>query len=220
LFREKVISQFDLNLAEDSYLNKQRPLKQLERVIIDLQTQKKNKEKEILELDRQATELESDFNQAFNTLVSQIETWKSNFMLVSPASGNLNYAEPLQENAQVTESSELFYVIPPGNKLLGVARVPQVNSGQIRKGQPVIIKFAGYPFERYGTVNGVVEDIAWVTSKDSTFLTQVRLPGGITTNNGKRLVFRNGMMGTAEIITRDSRLIDHFIYEIRLALAQ
>jgi HlyD family secretion protein len=88
----------------------------------------------------------------------------------------------------------------------------------VKAGQQVLIKFAGYPFEEYGAVEGMITTIAQLAGNDSTFSTKVHLPAGFTTQHGKRFAYRVGMHANAEIITEDTSLLERLLHLYRKAI--
>ncbi len=84
--------------------------------------------------------------------------------------------------------------------------LPQASSGKVRPGQTARIKFDSYPFMEYGMVNGRVTAISAV-ARDDRYSVEVAFPAGLTTSYGKQIEFKQGMQGTAEIVTEDLRLL-------------
>lgn len=154
------------------------------------------------------------FLQTASTFRSQLEEWKYRYVLTAPISGNVNFISFLQENQSVRNGLELFYIMPANPEYIGVMYVSQFNLGKIRQGQDVIIKFAGYPFEEYGSVRGRIAHISNVP-KGADYLVKVALDNGLRTDFGKELEYREGMAATGEIITADNRLIEKFVYNVR-----
>jgi len=77
-----------------------------------------------------------------------------------------------------------------------------------------LVKFRGYPFEEYGSVEGRIAAISSMPVSDSTYLIKVVLPEGLITNYKKKLSYHEGMGGNGEIITAHKRLIEKFIYNL------
>jgi len=77
----------------------------------------------------------------------------------------------------------------------------------------VLLKFQAYPFEQFGNVTGKIEFIHQTVS-DSGYLVKVGLPKGLSTNQSKTLLYRNGLLAQADIITQDMRLLEHFYYNL------
>ena len=81
------------------------------------------------------------------------------------------------------------------------------NAGKIKAGQEVLLKFASYPAQEFGSVRGRIEYIKNVPT-DSGYLAKVSLPDGLSTNYKKPILFQEGLMAQAEIITEKKKLSD------------
>ncbi len=91
--------------------------------------------------------------------------------------------------------------------------ISQYNSGKVKQGQEVLLKFSAYPSEQYGSVIGKIAGIKNVPT-DSGFLAKVILPQGLQTNYKKSLQYRDGLIARADIITEQMRLPERFYYNI------
>lgn len=221
LFRDKVISPLDFQREESKYLNKQLPVKQLEMSVTNNMTSQTQKQKELTELERQAIEQKSQFNQALNSLISEIETWQRRFILRAPVSGTVNFTTVLEENQALRTGTEIMYVGGNSRRYFGEVSIPQANFGKVKAGQRVLIKFQGYPFEEFGAVEGRVATIAQVpTLNNQFFLATITLPNGLETSNRTKITFKTGMIASAEIVTEDLRLAERIFYQIRKVISQ
>ena len=220
LANQGVETPLEINREESKYLNKQLPIKQIEQNLVSLNTQKTNKQKEIIELDKQLFEIRSGLQASFFTLKSAIDAWKTNYVLTSYTTGRVSFAQVLQEKQGLLAGQELFVIAPQKSELVGMVRVPQLNFGKVKAGQKVLIRFNGYPSAQYGWVEGKIESIAEVPAKDSSFLAKVLLPKGLKTTYNKDLNYKNGMSTQADIVTDDLRLLERIFYEIRKIVGQ
>ena len=116
--------------------------------------------------------------------------------------GVVNVAERI---AQIVPDNDLLYVdITLDNQDVGFVRV----------GQRVVVKVATYPFQRYGYLEGVVENISPDAIQDEkkglVYKAKVKLSG---TNSSKknRLKLLPGMSVSAEITTGKRRIIEFFL---------
>ena len=66
-------------------------------------------------------------------------------------------------------------------------------------------------------MNGVVSDIS-LNSVEKNYLVYIKLPNGLTSEQGKELSFAETMYGSAEIITEEKRLITKLFYKISTLL--
>jgi hypothetical protein len=92
--------------------------------------------------------------------------------------------------------------------------LPQAGSGKVKTGQRVHIKFDGYPYTEFGMVLGSVQTFSQV-ARDDVYQIDVGLPRGLTTTYDKELAFKYNMQGSAEIITREMRLIERIFNQFR-----
>lgn len=212
---QKVIAPLELKREESKNIAHQLPYQQTASALIGNLTAQRAKQKEILELDRQVSEERDKFLQALNTLQSAADAWQVKYVLTAPVGGRVFFTGTLQENQAVALNQELFYVAPPTTDYFGELRVPQQNAGKVLVGQAVLIKFAGFPYQEFGAVRGQITAIADVPLKDSVFLAKVVLPAGLKTTYGKPLAYKTGMTASADIITKDSRLLEKLFYQLR-----
>ena len=219
LYKDKVIATLDMQREESKYISKQLPVKQLEMAVTNNMTTQTQKQRELTELERQAIEQKAQFSQALNTLRSETENWQRRFILRAPVDGKTNFTVSLQENQVVKSGSEIMYVGGPQGNSFGEVTIPQTNFGKVKKGQRVLVKFQGYPFEEFGAVEGQVATIAQVPTADNqSFMAVVSLPNGLKTSSNKRIVYKTGMTASAEIITEDLRLIERIFYQLKRAI--
>ncbi len=216
LFEDKVIAKLDLDREESKMLAKKLPLKNIETSILNNNVQIRSKEKEIIDLERQISEQKENFRQSINSLNSSISTWRNRYLLISPTSGEILFSNNLQEKENVKVNTELFQVFETNSSYVGTLTIPQDNSGKVKIGQRVLIKFQSYPFEEYGMVEGNISSFPQLSTQDNKlFFAFVELPNGLTTNHNKILAYNYGMAASAEIITEDLRLIERIFYTIR-----
>ena len=215
LARDKVIAPLDLKREESKNIARKLPYQQTASALINNLIAQRAKQKDILELDKQVSEERDKFLQSLNTLQSATDAWKTKYILTAPVAGRVFFVGVLQENQAVATNQELVYVAPPSTDYVGELRVPQQNSGKVRVGQSVLVKFSGYPYQEFGAVRGRITAIADIPLKDSVFLAKVELPTGLKTTYGKRLAYKTGMSASADIITNDSRLLEKLFYQLR-----
>lgn len=220
LFHQKVISSLEFKREESKFLAKRMPLQQIDNALINNISAQTSKQKEILELQKMISEQESIFVQAKNTLMSAIQDWKMKYLLTSTTAGKVYFSSFLQENQNLSAGQEVFFVATKTEQEFGEVNISQYNFGKVKRGQKVFIKFNAYPFSEFGMVEGEIDFISEIPIKDSVFLGKILLPKGLITNYGKKLTYKTGMTAQADIITKDSRLIERFFYNIRKAITR
>ena len=216
LYKDKVIAPLDIQHEESKYINKQLPVKQLSILITNNMTAQTQKQRELSELDRQATEQKTQFTQALNTMRSAVEDWQKNYTVQAPTDGKISFSTILQENQMLKANTELMYVGGEAGKYFGEVLILQTNFGKVKVGQRVLVKFQSYPFEEYGMIEGKITSVSQLPTPDRQFFQAIiELPNGLKTNYSKTLIYKNGMEASAEIVTEDLRLIERVFYQLR-----
>ena len=172
-------------------------------------------------LNIQQTEKERDLKinllNSFYDLEQSIKEWEHKYAFISTIDGKIEYLNFWKENDYVQPGQEIFALIPKEETVIGQVFLPEQGSGKVEVGQKVIIKLDNYPYTQYGSIKGNVQSISLVTNpqllstnqnKINSYLVTVNLPEGLKTNYGSNLNFRFESKGTAEIITKDRRLIE------------
>ncbi|WP_273210926.1 HlyD family efflux transporter periplasmic adaptor subunit [Runella zeae] len=215
LAEERLIAPLELKREESKLLARTLPYRQTETVILQNETAQRNKQGDLLTLDQQVREYRANFLQRLNTLRSAVEEWKSRYVLTTSIAGRVSFPTLLEENQFIPNRTELFSVIPTGSDYIGLLTIPQQNLGKVKVGQSVLIKFAGYPFEQFGYVKGIITEISEVPLQDGVFPAKVTLPNGLVTTYHQKLRYRTGMVANAEIVTEDLRLLQRFLFQLR-----
>lgn len=215
---QKVISENEWELGKRDYLTAKKALE-------NAGVTRVNNKIQISELDRRITDLEQELNfqmrdvrleldKARESLYSSISLWENSFLLVAPVDGELAFFGIWSDNQHVLAGQEVMSVVPKSESIVGKILLPINGSGKVEIGQRVNIKFAGYPFNEFGAVHGKVRRINPV-QQNNAFLIDVELPDGLKTSYGITLEDTRELQGTAEIITKDLRLIDRLFNQIR-----
>jgi multidrug efflux pump subunit AcrA (membrane-fusion protein) len=217
LAEEKVIAPIEESREESKLNNKKLPMSQLASSLISNEQQQNDKQKEMLDLDRQILEQKSVFQQALNTLLSSVDDWKRRYLIIAPIEGKILFNSYVQENQYVRANQEMCYISPGDAAFFGEMFISQFNLGKVKNGQKVLLKFPSYPFQEYGSVDAQIEHIADIP-RDSGYLARVILPKGLVTSFHKNIFFRNGLVAEGEIITDDMRLAERMFYNFRKVL--
>lgn len=115
----------------------------------------------------------------------------------------------------VVNVAERIAQIVPDNDLLYVdVTLDNQDVGFVRVGQRVVIKVATYPFQRYGYLEGTVENISPDAIQDEkkglVYKAKVKLSGA-NSSKKNRLKLLPGMSVSAEITTGKRRIIEFFL---------
>lgn len=173
-----------------------------------------NYENGILDLKKMQEEQKINFRVQLNNLLYEISNWKLRYALVAPAKGKISMPNLINVNQFVNANDVVMYVLPGMANYIGQIHINQFNLGKIQTGQMVRVEFLSYPGQEYGVVEAQVLSISAVPNEDN-YLVKIAFPHGLVTNYGKELKFRHGMIGNADIITEELRLIDRLFYKFK-----
>lgn len=115
----------------------------------------------------------------------------------------------------VVNVAERIAQIVPDNDLLYIdVTLDNQDVGFVRVGQRVVVKVATYPFQRYGYLEGTVENISPDAIQDEkkglVYKAKVKLSGA-NSSKKNRLKLLPGMSVSAEITTGKRRIIEFFL---------
>ncbi len=136
----------------------------------------------------------------------------------TPVEGTI-FQLPIGRPGVVVEPGQMIaQVAPQGSPLVLKAQMTSRESGFLRVGMPVKLKFDAYPFQDYGIVEGRLSSI----SPDSkitqtaqgpveTFELEIAIAQTYIQTQNKRIALTPGQTATAEVVVRQRRLIDFIL---------
>jgi HlyD family secretion protein len=178
----------------------------------------------LLDLELQQTERESVLQQNYRTgaeqLMNAIHGWELNYCLTAPIDGKVTFTKYWSENQYVQAGETVCTVVPSEKEsLIGKALLPIQRSGKVQEGQRVIIRFANFPDQEFGVVNGTVKSISLVPTENN-YQVEIALPEGLMTNYRKTLPVSYEMKASADIVTEDLRLIERFFMPLKRVIKE
>lgn len=220
LKNREVISSTDLELVEAEMLSKKGELDGLLAQLAEREMEISELDQDILDNQRLYTDQKSKFVsellEAFNILKSEIRNWELNYLIISPVDGIITFNKFWSVNQNVSQGDRVFTVVPENvGKPIGKIELPIRGSGKVKEGQAVNIKFDNYPFVEYGLVKGKVSNVPLVPAEDEFYSVEVVFPDGLITNYNDTLEIQNQLMGRAEIITEDLKLIQRIFNPLK-----
>lgn len=172
-----------------------------------------------LEHQQEQQELINSLTKSLELFRSRIATWEKQYVLTAPVAGNVTFFDVWSDEQFVKAGDEVMSVVPKEKKLFGVLKMPIARSGKVKEGQKINIRLSNYPYQQYGMLIGRVDKLSLVP-KENNYLIYASLPNGLKTTYGKTLEFRQKMRGSAEIITKDLRLLEQIFYQMREFLVE
>jgi len=178
----------------------------------------------LLKIDEQQKNLETEIT----TLQAEIAQSKSQIVslkfqlgqreLRATVNGKL-FQLPIQRPGSVVQPGAMIAEISPeGSPLIIRAQMATNESGFLRKGLPVKLKFDAYPFQDYVVVSGELIKISSTTTeidtpngKVATYNLDIALKQNCVQFANKCIALRPGDTATAEVIVRQRRIIDFLL---------
>ncbi|MEW6703112.1 MAG: HlyD family efflux transporter periplasmic adaptor subunit [Bacteroidota bacterium] len=142
---------------------------------------------------------------------TKVKQWKLQYIISSPVDGIVSFASSLTANQFVQSESVIFFILPKELQYFGESYIPQINFGKVKLGQEVRMQLLSYPAHEYGLLIGKVESISDVAAEDKYYV-KISFLHGLITSYGKNIEFRQGMIGSADIVTDDVRLLERIFY--------
>jgi hemolysin D len=202
-------TQSESRLSEKQ--NNQRSLAESAKLaLLETQKQRKDAEGQVRIL---RTEMAQTQNQIQN-LTRQLQERT----IVAPENGIL-FQMPVKTAKAYLQTGQLVaQLAPQGSPLTLRAQMPSQNSGFLKVGQAVKLKFDAYPFQTYGVVPGRLVSISpnsktvdTPQGKVQVFDIEVSPDRTEIRSNGKLIDLTAGQAATAEVVIRQRRVIDFLL---------
>ena len=171
-------------------------------------------EEQLNNLETQITTLKTEISQV-KSQIKYLEFQLSQRVLAAPIEG-IVFQSPIKSAGAVVQPGDtIVEIAPQESSLLLRAQMAITESGSLRVGMPVKMKFDAYPFQDYGIVKGKVTDIS-PTSKltdtdkgqEATYDLEIQLNKTCIPTPTECITLRPGDTATAEVIVRQRRIID------------
>jgi len=243
LVRQKEVQQNDLDLSEksfnrDSFLYQKRTtseaeyeksrqlflskkstyigfeaiLRETESTILQLQSTKVELQ---MQHERELAEYRFALDEAKQNLENAIHQWEEKYLVASPIRGKLTFTSIWSVNQEVKIDELIATVIPKEpSAIIAKAVIPPSGFGKVEVGQRVNLKLNGFPYMEFGMLRGTIRSISLVP-EGKGYVAEIELSGGMKTSYRENLKFIQQMDGTAEIITKEMRLITRLINPLK-----
>jgi multidrug efflux pump subunit AcrA (membrane-fusion protein) len=156
--------------------------------------------------------------ESLQLLRSSLSLWEEKYVIESPIAGKITLTRFRNENQVIKPGETLATIIPDSTTNIVVrAVIPISGFGRVEIGQRVNIKLSGFPYMQYGVLRGSICSVSQVPGEGG-FVAYIELTSGMTSTYSEKIRFIHEMDGTADIITKDVRLIYRFINPFRTIL--
>jgi HlyD family secretion protein len=173
-------------------------------------------EQQLKDIKRQSTSLQTETAQN-ESQIKSINFQLNQRTLKSSVDGTI-FQIPKGNSSVVQPGTLLVEIAPKNSPLILRSNIATKDSGSIKVGMPVKLKFDAYPFQDYGVVQGRVSWISPNSKKEEnsqgqleTFELEIELERTYIDAPNKRIALTPGQTATAELIVRQRRLIDFML---------
>ena len=220
LFEKGVISAIDFENKQLEYLQTERNYKNMSVLVSQVREEignaGKNSKGIAINKKREEIMLLKSVIQSFNALKKSIKDWERHYVFEANIYGKVAFLNYWAQNQTVTQGDLVFIIVPANNtNYIAKLKTPAQNSGKIKIGQKVLIRLENYPDSEFGTLTGEIQNISLLPNKEGLYLIDVQLPEKLLTSYNEEIQFTQEMLGKAEIITEDLRLIERLLYSLK-----
>jgi hemolysin D len=157
---------------------------------------------------------ERRYSVALQELVKASVRAKAN-TITSPVDGVVQQLAVHSPGTVVTPAQDLMVIVPEGDALEVEALLENKDIGFVEPGQQAEIKVDAFPFTRYGTIDGKVENLSRDAVADErkglVYKMRVQMSQSSIRVNERQVALSPGMTVTVESKTGTRRLIEFFL---------
>lgn len=175
----------------------------------------------ILKSEEQLKDLQSQIGTLNNEIsqtkqqIAELERQLAQKVIRAPVAGTVLQLPFKQAKSFVQTGQLVAQIAPQGAATILKVQMPSQNTGFLKTGMPVKVKFDAYPFQDYGVVEGKVQMVSpdsklvdAGTGRIEAFEVDVMLDRDYIQSQGKRIPLNLGQTATAEVIVRQRQTID------------
>ena len=176
----------------------------------------KNQE-QLKDMQAQITSIKSEIAQT-RSQINSIKLQLAQRIIKSPIDGVI-FNLPIKKPGVVVQTDQtMIQIAPKDTPLILKANMPSQESGFLKVGMPVKVKFDAYPFQDYGVITGEVIRVSPDSKVMETpqgnievFEMDIALNKAKIKSANKSIPLTPGQTATAEVIVRQRRLIDFIL---------
>ena len=223
LFHSHALTEADYDASVQKLLQKELSVTSQQSSIISTKNDILSQEKQLTDLtiqyDNEQNEFQLQFEEQRTQLLAEIRLWKDKYILNAPIAGKITFTKYWAENQNITIEDRLATIVSEDStQIIGRITIPSSGLGKVEVGQQVNVKLNGFPYMEYGLLKGRLISISSVpetiNQTEIGYIGEVAFPQGMVSSYKNKFRFIQQMDGTAEIITKDTRLIERFVQPI------
>ena len=222
LYAGRVIASLAYDATKKQYLDEELNAKSNKTSIIQNKIQQAEYNKSITLLNQQTLQETYDLiekvRNSLQKLYAVYVDWEQKYVIKSPLEGKVVFFQFWKVNQYIASGEAMVMVVPKIQNYIARASLPSWGIGKIKQDQRALIKLSEYPFQEFGMVEGVVQNISPV-SMDNNYLLEINLKNGLTTTMNKQIPNQPELIGSAEVLTSDKSILAR-IFEKLIVISQ
>jgi HlyD family secretion protein len=240
LVEKKAVAPFTASDKRRERIEKEQELKTQEHMVQSARAGVLQSEKTLVQIEsdylRQLYTERNEVANAFERLTQEIakQAYRKDLLdLKAPQDGVIKDLATHTAGTVVQPGTVLLTLVPQNEKLRAEVWVSNEDIGFVRPGQPVKLKFAAFPFQKYGMCAGTVEHVSADASDPATasstppgdngksmplvYKALVRLESMSLETNGERFYLNAGMRTNAEILLGTRTVAEYLLSPVQKA---
>jgi len=219
LYLKRTTSEAEYDKSRQVFLSKKSAFVGFEAVLRETESSILQMQSTRVELqmqhERELSEFRLALDESKQILENAIHQWEERFLVESPVEGKLTFTSIWSVNQEVKTGELIATIIPiEESAIIAKAVIPPSGFGKVEVGQRVNLKLNGFPYMEFGMLKGNIKSISLVPDAKG-YVAEIALSDGMTSSYRENLKFIQQMDGTAEIITKEMRLITRLINPLR-----
>ncbi len=219
LYLKRTTSEAEYDKSRQVFLSKKSAFVGFEAVLRETESSILQMQSTRVELqmqhERELSEFRLALDESKQNLENAIHQWEELFLVASPVEGKLTFTSIWSVNQEVKTGELIATIIPvEESAIIAKAVIPPSGFGKVEVGQRVNLKLNGFPYMEFGMLKGNIRSISLVPDAKG-YVAEIALSDGMTSSYRENLKFIQQMDGTAEIITKEMRLITRLINPLR-----
>lgn len=222
LMAKGAISRLEFEESFKGWLSKKSNLASFKASLTNVQLSILQLKQNLVEVDVQHrsefVEYSRNISQMAESVMAQIDQWKERYAVIAPMDGVVSLQTVWNKGQHVSVGDVIASIVPENEaRIIGRLQVSSSGFGKVSVGQAVNVKLNGFPYMEFGVLKGEISSISPIPQVFSTsdgnvvaYTVEVSFPGDLKSTYGKDIPMVQQMDGSAEIITKDKRLIERF----------
>jgi hemolysin D len=168
-------------------------------------------QQQVQQLQVKQTELQGKLKDT-QSLIESAQTKLNHRQIDAPVSGLVSTLSVHNAGEVVQSGQPIAEIIPAGKPLILSVAMPSQSAGFIQLGMDAKVKLDAYAYQDYGVIKGKVvrisPDSKATEQQGAVYRVDIEIEQSAIQAHGQTFLFKPGQTGTAEVITRQRRLMD------------